>query len=125
MRRISLMIAVVFLFVATAAACDNAKAAEHQAQMKALMTKVDTTWEQAQKATTPAAKEAALKLHGEALAELKTMHEKHLAMAAAEPKMDCKKMMEKKAASGEGCKMECCKDHKADAHAAHAAEAKK
>lgn len=116
MKRVSMMIAIVFLFVAVAGACEKGNAAEHQAHMKALFTKVSTSWEQVQNAATPAARETALKAHGDALAELKAAHEKHLA-AAPEKKMDCKAMMEKMKAEGKECKMECCKDHKKSATA--------
>jgi hypothetical protein len=120
MKRISLVITVMFLLVAAAGACDNAKATEHQTQMKTMLAKMDSTWTQVQNAATPAAKEIALRAHGDALAEFKAMHEKHMTAMAAEPKMDCKEMMAKKEASGEGCKMACCKDHKKDDAAAHA-----
>ncbi len=119
MKRLSLIIAIVFVFVTAAGACENPQAAAHQAQMEALMGKVTNTWEQAQTASTPAAKEIALRSHGEALAELKAVHDKHMAAAGTEKKMDCKEMMAKKKAAGEECKMECCKDHKAGAASAH------
>ena len=121
MKRLITLLAVVFLFVAVAGACDNAKAADHQAQMKAVLSKVTTTWDQVQKATSPAAKDAAMKAHSDALAELQAMHEKHMA-AAGEKKMDCRAMMDKMKAEGKECKMECCKDHKkAEDHASHPA----
>lgn len=106
MRRFVLLFTIVFVLVAAAGACDNAKAAEHQAQMKALLTKVSSTWDQVQKAATP----AAMKAHSDALAELQAMHEKHLAAQSGEKKMDCKAMMAKMKAEGKEC--ECCKEHK-------------
>jgi hypothetical protein len=118
MKRLSLIVAIVFVFVTAASACEKPQAAAHEAQMKALMGKVNTTWEHAQSASTPAAKEIALRAHGDALAEMKAVHEQHMAAAGTEKKMDCKEMMAKKKAAGEECKMECCKDHKAGA-AAH------
>ena len=119
MKRLSLIVAILFVLVAAAGACDKPQAAEHQAHMKTLLDKVNTTWDQAQTASTPAAKDLALRAHGEALAALKAAHEKHLSAADAEKKMDCKAMMAKKKAAGEECKMECCKAHKADATAEH------
>ncbi|MEO6120200.1 MAG: hypothetical protein ABIP12_05865 [Terriglobales bacterium] len=119
MKRLSLIVAILFVFVASAGACEKPQAAEHQAHMKVILDKVNGTWEQAQSAATPAARELALRSHGEALAELKAMHQKHLAAMSSEKKMDCKEMMAKKKAAGEECKMECCKAHKADATAEH------
>jgi hypothetical protein len=119
MKRLSLIVVILFVFVAAAGACEKPQAAEHQAHMKALLDKVNGTWDQAQTASTPAARELALRAHGEALKDLKAMHEKHLASMSTEKKMDCKEMMAKKKAAGEECKMECCKAHKADAATEH------
>ncbi len=118
MKRWITLFAVVFLFVAVASACDDAKAAEHQAQMKAVLAKVSSTWDQVQKAATPAAKDAAMKAHSEALADLQAMHEKHMA-AGGEKKMDCKAMMAKMKAEGKKCEMACCKEHEKAEHADH------
>jgi hypothetical protein len=118
MKRISLVAAVLFLFVAAAGACEKAKAGDHQAQMKALLAKVDASWNQVLSATTPAAKDVALRAHGEAWGELKAAHEKYVAAASPEKKMDCKEMMAKKKAASEE-KMEGCKDHKKASTEAH------
>jgi hypothetical protein len=118
MKRLVLLFALVFTLAASAAACDKAQAAEHQSQMKAALTKIHTSWDAVQKAATPAAKDVAIKAHGEALAEFQAMHEKHLA-AAQEGEKKMGAMMAKMKAEGKKCEMECCKKHDKATHSDH------
>jgi len=113
MRRLIWTMVLLLSLGAVGSACDKG-AAEHQAKMQALHTKMTATWNDVQNAATPAAKEAALKAHGAVLAEMQAMHEKHAA-AAPEKKMDCKAKMEKMKAEGKKCEMACCKEKTAAA----------
>ena len=67
----------------------------HHQQMQALLEKVNTTWKEVETATTPQAKESALKAHGTALAELNAAHQKMAGAGDQEMMKMCQEMMAK------------------------------
>lgn len=96
-----LLLACTLTFVAVAQTSKDqatphqpAMAGHHQ-QMQALLEKVNSTWKEVETATTPQAKEGALKAHGAALAEMNAAHQKMASGGDQEMMKMCQEMMAK------------------------------
>jgi Skp family chaperone for outer membrane proteins len=97
-----LLLACSLTFVAAAQANNDQAApqkhgmmAGHHQQMQALLEKVNSTWKEVETATTPQAKEGALKAHGAALAEMNAAHQKMASAGDQEMMKMCQEMMAK------------------------------
>lgn len=69
--------------------------AGHHQQMQALLEKVNSTWKEVETASTPQAKESALKAHGAALADLNAAHQKMASAGDQDMMKMCQEMMAK------------------------------
>lgn len=125
-RIVLVLITVLCLAILPMAAQDKTPAKKpmamcgHDMGMKAMHDKIQNTWKDVQKATTAADKEAAMKAHGEALAEMEAAHQKMAAggccggdMAACKQKMGEHKgkMAMDNMAMEKGMDCPCCTQH--------------